>query len=272
MELRERTTGRWPTILTSLGVAPQYLRNKHMPCPGCGGRDRFRFDDKGGRGTFYCGGGGNPVAGDGFTLLNHLYGWDFKTAADAVRQVLGIEADKKRHLRDNVIPTTVPEVSKTLPYAKRLWAAANNNDDHVAEHPYCLQKGIDRAYGAARCVVSGSIVGHNSDCIAVPMRSLEGNFKGAEVIGIPVWDAKAKKHVTPKQTFGSKGVLVLGNSLDLTIPVYIVEGWADGVSLWRQLGDVVVMVVFGDRKRQDHYAHGLNEHNPARDYILVRDA
>jgi hypothetical protein len=64
----------------------------------------------------------------------------------------------------------------------------------------------------------------------------------------------------------------LGNSLDLTIPVYIVEGWADGVSLWRQLGDVVVMVVFGDRKRQDHYAHGLNEHNPARDYILVRDA
>jgi putative DNA primase/helicase len=64
MKLRDHTTGRWPMILASLGVAPEYLRNRHMPCPGCGGHDRFRFDDKGGCGTFICGQGGEAISGD----------------------------------------------------------------------------------------------------------------------------------------------------------------------------------------------------------------
>ena len=39
--------GRWPEILAALGIDPAALRNRHGPCPGCGGRDRFRFDDNG---------------------------------------------------------------------------------------------------------------------------------------------------------------------------------------------------------------------------------
>ena len=37
----------------SLGVPAKALTNRHGPCPICGGKDRFRFDDKGGRGTGY---------------------------------------------------------------------------------------------------------------------------------------------------------------------------------------------------------------------------
>ena len=66
MELSNQAMGRWYGILISLGVDAGHLRNKKGPCPGCGGRDRFRWDDKDGRGTFYCGGGGDPLAGDGF--------------------------------------------------------------------------------------------------------------------------------------------------------------------------------------------------------------
>lgn len=88
-DVREVATGRWPGILVALGVDAAHLTGKHTACPVCGGKDRFRFDDKAGRGTFYC---SHCGAGDGFTLLSNLKGWDFKTAAREVEQVAGIAA------------------------------------------------------------------------------------------------------------------------------------------------------------------------------------
>lgn len=35
----------WSNILSSLAIPIPHL-NKHGPCPVCGGKDRFRFDDK----------------------------------------------------------------------------------------------------------------------------------------------------------------------------------------------------------------------------------
>lgn len=88
--LQNATIGKWASILVAAGLDQSYLRNRHGPCPGCGGTDRFRFDDRQGRGTWYCGGGGAPQFGDGFALLEHVHGWGFRTAADHVRKVLGI--------------------------------------------------------------------------------------------------------------------------------------------------------------------------------------
>jgi phage/plasmid primase-like uncharacterized protein len=261
MEIREHTSGRWVMILSSLGIAPEYLRNRHMPCPGCGGHDRFRFDDKGGRGTFYCGGGGNPVSGDGFALLNHVYGWDFQTAADEVRKVLGIGPGDNSHFPANVISITKPEVSKTQPYAESLWATANNNDAYVVSHPYCERKDIQWACGAGRGCASGKLIGKGADCVIVPQMTLTGVLTGVECInpeGV-------------KQSFGKKGVLMLGNTLDKLLPIYVVEGWADGVATWKYFGNVVVIVVFGIG-RQQKLAEGLNEAQPCREIIIVRDA
>jgi putative DNA primase/helicase len=36
------------------------LIGRHGPCPGCGGKDRLRFDDID-NGMFYCSGGGAPL-------------------------------------------------------------------------------------------------------------------------------------------------------------------------------------------------------------------
>lgn len=77
--------GRWPGILTALEVDPKFLTGKHGPCPFCGGEDRFRFDDKGGRGSWICSQCG---AGDGFSLLSRLFGWDFKWTANEVDRVV----------------------------------------------------------------------------------------------------------------------------------------------------------------------------------------
>ena len=82
---------QWPGILTRLGIADRHLRRQHGPCPGCGGRDRFRFDDRDGRGTWICSGGGaDPLAGDGLALVRHVFGCGFAEALGLVAGVLGI--------------------------------------------------------------------------------------------------------------------------------------------------------------------------------------
>lgn len=78
--------GRWARILQELGVDQDRLTNRHGPCPLCGGKDRFRFDDKNGDGTWFCNACGS---GTGFTLLMGLHGWDFAHAAGEVDKVLG---------------------------------------------------------------------------------------------------------------------------------------------------------------------------------------
>lgn len=82
----EIATGRWDYILAALGVDETFLRNKHGACPMCGGKDRFRYDNKAGRGTWICNQCG---AGDGYKLLQMLHGWSFRVAADEVRIAVG---------------------------------------------------------------------------------------------------------------------------------------------------------------------------------------
>jgi putative DNA primase/helicase len=53
-EIRERARGHWPSILSRLAIHVPSGPMKHGPCPACVGTDRFRFDDKDGRGTWFC--------------------------------------------------------------------------------------------------------------------------------------------------------------------------------------------------------------------------
>ena len=78
--------GRWPGILQALGIDAKYLKNEHGPCPICGGKDRFRFDDKDGDGTFYCSKCG---CGDGLYLLRQFRGWDFPRTKREVAAIVG---------------------------------------------------------------------------------------------------------------------------------------------------------------------------------------
>lgn len=82
----DEAVGRWPGILQSLGVAPGFLVNKHGPCPICTGKDRYRFDDKAGRGTWFC---SHCGSGDGFGLVQRLFGWSFSEAAKQVDRLVG---------------------------------------------------------------------------------------------------------------------------------------------------------------------------------------
>ncbi len=86
MKTSERARGKWRGILLALGVDSKFLGGKHGPCPFCEGRDRFRWDNKDGTGSFFCSQCG---AGDGIEFLKRLKGWDFKTAAKEVDEIVG---------------------------------------------------------------------------------------------------------------------------------------------------------------------------------------
>ena len=87
LDVRTVAAGRWRSILSTLGMDDKALSGKHCACPMCGGKDRFRFDDKDGRGTFYCSGCG---AGDGVKLAMGITGLSFKDAAREIERLAGV--------------------------------------------------------------------------------------------------------------------------------------------------------------------------------------
>ena len=80
--------GHWPELLAAVGIdIPR--RGKHGPCPVCGGRDRFRLDDKGGRGTWICNQCGS---GDGLDLVCRVLSTTPKAAAELLAPLVGLSA------------------------------------------------------------------------------------------------------------------------------------------------------------------------------------
>ena len=88
--IRETTSAaadRWPMVLSQLGIDVPRSPRQHAPCPACGGKDRFRFDDNG-RGSFICNQCG---AGDGLDLIKRVNNCDTTEAAHLAADVLGID-------------------------------------------------------------------------------------------------------------------------------------------------------------------------------------
>jgi len=167
-DTRELARGRWPEILTKLGAEGSALDGKHRPCPSCGGKDRFRYDDKDGRGTHICSQCG---AGDGFELLQKMHGCTFKEAVRMVEESLGIDGSNP------------PSREQQQTYRRKLDAERRKREQHEAEahrlaaieaqdqfnaaqpadlnHPYLIAKGIQQLHGDIR---------QKGDTLIVPVR------------------------------------------------------------------------------------------------------
>jgi Zinc-binding domain of primase-helicase len=82
----EAAHGRWRWILTSFGIPQSALNGKEQPCPACGGRDRFVFDDRHGDGDYFC---RRCDAGKGISLVAKVNGWSYAEAAKRVDELIG---------------------------------------------------------------------------------------------------------------------------------------------------------------------------------------
>lgn len=131
--LRERMRGRWHGVLPLLGVPAGFLNGKHQPCPVCGGKDRARFDDKEGSGSWICSQCG---AGDGMALVMKVNGWDFKTAADRVEALAGDVAPRA--------PRQEADPQKQRQAIIRKWTEAGGIDAVVTK--YLASRGIDPGF------------------------------------------------------------------------------------------------------------------------------
>lgn len=85
-DVKLKANGQWQNILSNLGA--EVPLNTHTACPACGGKDRFRFDNKGDNGTFICNQCGS---GDGLDLVQRILGGSVTEAAQEVAGIIGID-------------------------------------------------------------------------------------------------------------------------------------------------------------------------------------
>src|SRR5579872_2900717 len=133
IDIHEASRGRWRGVLMALGMDTKYLTGKHGPCPICGGKDRWRWDDKGGDGTFFC---THCQAGNGVDLVMRWKGVDFGEARRMIEGQLGsAPIVTPRAERD---PTEFREINA------RLWAQGKALDGQDIASRWLQGRGINR--------------------------------------------------------------------------------------------------------------------------------
>lgn len=119
-EVHGALRGRWPATLAALGALPESaLRGKHQnkPCPACGGRDRFTFDDRNQRGDWLCRSCGS---GDGFDLLRAVHGWNLREAIREVLRLEGIDPARMQAMPPSRSTAAPAESKPATPSARAL--------------------------------------------------------------------------------------------------------------------------------------------------------
>lgn len=119
--------GRWHNILLAAGFEERQLSGRNVPCPFCGGKDRFRFDDKN-EGMFFCTKCG---PGDGFRMLMLQRHIGFSEALKLAREY-GCVAEQK--LKQ---PRSDETKRKSI---EKLWKAGHYNDQRLMD--YLESRGI----------------------------------------------------------------------------------------------------------------------------------
>lgn len=185
-ELHRILAGRWSEVLTVLGVEEQYLRNRHGPCPACGGKDRFRFDDREGQGTWICNQCG---AGDGFRLLQTVNGWTFSEARRAVIDAMDLERNplpppaplRSRHRDDQAPAQPTARVRALLRTSAPPEAVQDAIDYLDSRHLWPLPEGCSwRAHAAAEYWDGREMIGRFPAMVA-PVIDAEGELVTAHV-------------------------------------------------------------------------------------------
>lgn len=218
-------TGHWPDLLAAVGIdTPR--GGKHGPCPTCGGKDRFRLDNKGGRGTWICNQCG---AGDGLTLVGLVTGKPIKEAAELIAPLVGLSAggldtaERERiHQQQQSRSGQMRQQVELRRHKAARRAAAIMQDSEQAHAPYLARKSL----GVCLCVVNRILI-----------REASENFPPASLI-VPLYNEAAELvNVQLIRDDGTKRYLAGGQKaeayhrIDGGELVAVTEGYATGLSV-----------------------------------------
>lgn len=225
--------GHWPELLVTVGIdIPR--RGKHGPCPACGGHDRFRLDDKGGRGTWICNQCG---AGDGLDLVVRVTGKSPKAAAELIAPLLGLSAGgfdpaERDRIHQQQQTRAVQERKQVeLQRNKAARRAASIMDgSEPGPSPYLESKGL----GAYQSSVNCSLIREGGECfppgsLVIPLSNEAGEQVNVQLIS----HSGTKRYLTG----GQKAEAF--HHIDGSALVAVVEGYATGVSVHLATGATV---------------------------------
>lgn len=224
----EATRGRWPSILTELGVDEKTLSKRNVPCPFCGGKDRFRFTDHEGMGLWLCNVCGT---GNGMQFVEKYARVGFVAATKLVEATLPHTS----------ITSAAP---KAPPRARlnKLWSMASylSADDPVGE--YLLTRGVwtDEPLHELRFAESvpyfseGSVTGHYHAMLA---RVRDGSGKpttlhctylsgaGKADVPSPKKVMSAMGHGAAIRLFKEEPVLAIAEGIETALAVFKQTGY-----------------------------------------------
>ncbi|EBC0774878.1 DUF927 domain-containing protein [Salmonella enterica] len=136
-EVTAAAASQWHSVLAGLNIDVPDSPRKHVACPACGGRDRFRFDDNG-RGAHFC---NNCGAGDGLNLIQKVNRCSATEAAQLAADVLGID------FRESIASDTGASQRREQPAVERQQRALAQQQ-HAAEELTQRQAAFARKYAS----------------------------------------------------------------------------------------------------------------------------
>lgn len=221
--------GHWPRILPALGV--KVIKNRHQACPVCGGSDRFRFDDKEGRGTWFCNQCG---AGDGLKLVEKVFGVNPSEAAQKVNAVTG----NLSPVAPEVIAATEAGTEADRKAAAALAAKLMEKSQPTTGNAYLTRKG----FPALECLTltathkTGGVTYRAGD-VVVPLYDDTGALVNLQLIN----SDGLKRTLKGGQVKGAchiiEGKKQAGKRL------WITEGYATALTVHRLTGETVMVAL-----------------------------
>ncbi|WP_151761995.1 primase-helicase zinc-binding domain-containing protein [Acinetobacter seifertii] len=231
-QARDAAQGRWKDLIfPAFAMVVPAKKNQHGPCPICGGKDRFRCDDKQGKGTWFCNQCG---AGDGFELIVKARGIDRSEVLKEVGAVLGLSSetkvtdeDRKRWREKAEQQRIQAEIDErkaqeaAAKRAKRMWASKSVDRDC----PYLDRKQV-KNHG---CKINGK------GNLCVPLFDVDGN----------IWNMQ-EIHADGYKPYLSGGRVndcfyVIGQIKEPYQIVCIAEGYATAASIYEATGYTTIV-------------------------------
>ncbi|WP_406912383.1 primase-helicase zinc-binding domain-containing protein [Klebsiella aerogenes] len=228
-ETVKQACGHWPNILPALGV--KVIKNRHQSCPVCGGSDRFRFDDKEGRGTWFCNQCG---AGDGLKLVEKVFGVTPSEAAGKVNAVTG----NLSPVAPEVIAATEAETDADRKAAAALAVRLMEKTRPASGNAYLTRKGFP-----------------DHECVMLTATHKTGGvtFRAGDVV-VPLYgDAGAQVNIQLINSDGLKRTLkggqvkgachVIEGKKQAGKRLWIAEGYATALTVHHLTGETVMVAL-----------------------------
>ena len=228
-ETVKQACGHWPRILPALGV--KVIKNRHQACPVCGGSDRFRFDDKEGRGTWFCNQCG---AGDGLKLVEKVFGMTASEAAGKVNAVTG----KLPPVAPEVIAAAEAETEADRQAGAALAVRLMENTRPASGNAYLTRKGFpDRECPVLSATHKTGGVTFRAGDVVVPLYDDTGALVNLQLISSDGLKRTLKGGQVKGACHVIEGKKQAGKRL------WIAEGYATALTVHHLTGETVMVAL-----------------------------